>query len=187
MFVKKTHREWRKLANSLLAKFFEIPPSLEADDVVQVMLLAATRFTFEWQPTRGPSLKTHVVWRACDKALKFIHGELKTGRVGRNAPRSGSPRFALCFSALNWNEERGRAKIQRAATNEFLQYSAIGFSEACADPVVAIFAESRDIKVTTRRVMQDQSLRERYGITSMKTAEKKVMAVVRSRAAEVFA
>lgn len=73
-FYSETRSGWSRLARKVL-RLIDHPAHVDADDVMQVMLIAAVRFMDEWNPERGVALKTFVVWRAIDKAEKYLHAE----------------------------------------------------------------------------------------------------------------
>lgn len=182
-FVRKTNREWFKLAKAIMTKHFsQVPPSMAVEDVVQIMLMACVRFTAEWEPGRGPDLKTHVVWRSCDKAIKAIHTELKTGRQGAGGPRTGAPRYEICFASIG---VEGHRELLMKSTFETNHDDFVAQGEAKSDPIVAMFAELGDVDAVAWKVLGDQVLRERYGIRRLRTARRDVLNVIRARVSEV--
>lgn len=188
-FVRATNHEWVKLAQSIMNKL-GAPPTIDVEDVVQEMLIACVRFAFEWDPTRGPSLLQHVQWRAIDKATKFVHRERRSGRESPKKPRSGSPRFDLCFSSfLRPGEEypedfSRRLTPTRAAAYLPFQESATVAARVAEHPVVAIFMRERCAARTAEQVLEDQGMRERYKVRSIETAKRDVLKIVRDVVAE---
>ena len=103
-FCSETADDWRKLARYLLRRW-EAPDGVEEFDVQQEMLLAAWHFLGKWNPDRGTTLDTYVVWNACDKAKKWLHKQRAALRRDGDAPS----RHAVSLARLGleeWQEDR---------------------------------------------------------------------------------
>lgn len=187
-FVKETKHEWVKLAASALNRL-GAPPSIDVDDVLQVMLMACARFVFEWQPNRGPSLKTHVIWRSYDKALKFVHKERRSGRTHPLAPRSGQPTYDIAFSTLAPKERYEADEFVDSYFESLLPATEPNQERAVAsrslfkkagrsDMVVSTFMRSLDLDETVGVALGDQRTREAFALDSIETAPAKVMKAI---------
>jgi hypothetical protein len=71
-FVRETRDRWRSLALGLM-RHWRVPEWVSVEDVEQELLMAASRFVWEYTPGRGPTLSRYVVWNSVDKAKKRMH------------------------------------------------------------------------------------------------------------------
>ncbi len=148
-FYVATRPGWSKLARKVL-RLIDHPADVDSDDVMQVMLIAAVRFMDEWDPAKGRSLKTFVVWRAIDKAEKYLHAK-RGCQSGGN--RSGFSKYEFAHDGLKRqtqhvfvgtiqdtesralvHEMMGRAGVYREAVEEFL---VTGDLQAAAEVLVS--------------------------------------------------
>lgn len=155
--VMETRVEWRRLA-AMILRSLGAPPSIDEDDVMQVMLVECARHALMWDPTKGPSLRTHVVWRAAETAKKFVHRERRSGRLHPDKPRSGPPRYDICFSSL---------VSERTPSSEY---------ETTVERIMpsAPAHQERDV---ARNDLIDE-ICSKYGFASIATADKKTRAKI---------
>lgn len=100
-FYTSTHEEWIRIAKYLLRRW-ECPPSVDLEDIVQEMSLAVITVLPNFNPDKGITLERFIVWNACDRAKKWMHGQRA---ALRRSDKSGS-RFPIPASYLNeWREE----------------------------------------------------------------------------------
>ena len=71
-FARATRGDWRRLAGYLRRRW-QVPAAVEVEDVEQELLIAAWRAVDAWNPARGVTLRSYVVWTAATDAKKFLH------------------------------------------------------------------------------------------------------------------
>lgn len=86
-FAVATRREWRGLALMLLRRW-EAPFAVDADDLVQELLVAAWQAVGSYDPEHKGrvTLKRYVVYSAVDKAKKWLHSQRKAYRGSDLSP-----------------------------------------------------------------------------------------------------
>lgn len=95
-FVRATRTDWDKLSAKLYNDWRRaIPLGVSQEDVRQEMLYHAWRAVCSYDPSLG-SLKHHVVFTACAKALRMLHVQRNSKRRDDRAPS----RHALAFAEL---------------------------------------------------------------------------------------
>lgn len=104
-FRRRTERDWGRLA-AYLMRSIDLPDGIDEADVVQELLIAAWRFVHQWDRAHGTntSLKSYVVWNACDKAKKWMHTQRKSATRDGTSPS----RHPVSISSLHledWQEE----------------------------------------------------------------------------------
>lgn len=109
----RTRKEWTALAASLLRRY-RCPPSVDVDDVVQVMLEAVHHFVPMWEEERGTPLKAFVVFNSCDKAVKWIHQQRRAYKRDGKSPSA----FDIPLSCLGLDEYGERRLMDRAAADD---------------------------------------------------------------------
>lgn len=88
--ARNTRADWRAMAQRLMQRPMLLPASVTVDDVAQEMLLAAWQALRNFDPSKGPALQTHVVWRAHTAAKRWLDGQrgLRVGVKGNAQRRS---------------------------------------------------------------------------------------------------
>jgi hypothetical protein len=94
-FERETRRDWDKLAGKMWGRW-QLPAGVSEDDVRQEMLLGAWKAVAKYDPARGVGLANYVVWEACNRAAKWLHGQRKAKRRDGKSPS----RHALTMGAL---------------------------------------------------------------------------------------
>lgn len=96
-FARRTSRDWDRLALHVWRKWrSKVPRGVALEDVRQEMLVWAWRAVGKYDPGKGPTLQTYVVWMACSKAKRFLHEQRNALRRDDNA----ESRYAAAFSEL---------------------------------------------------------------------------------------
>lgn len=98
-FQSRTIDTWRRLAKYLLRRW-PSPAGVDVDDLVQELLLAAWNFAPRFDAKRGSSLRSFIVFNACDKAKKWLHQQRNAYRRDDKSPG----RYPACFSSLTNDE-----------------------------------------------------------------------------------
>lgn len=181
-FARRTMRGWRALAQKCLREL-SAPPSLGEEDLVQVMLLEAQRHFERYDPERGPTVRTHVVWRATDRARKKIHSERRDGHARRGA------KFDLPFSTLHetHGEERWHALLEpsRPGQEHALTRSRAVEALGALRPAFEALYLTDSFEQAAFVALQSQKAREALGAKTLEEASERFRLVVERLAEEV--
>lgn len=165
-FERRTRDDWRRLARHMRGRW-RVPPSLDSEDVRQVMLLAAWHAAQQWDPTRGVAIHRHVVWRALDKAQKEIHRARGALRWDGKAPS----RSALVVSPVTEDGEprdRRAAEPGQDAASELLLWARRNPADARLADLLAECCG--DVDAAARLLLSDYRLRLATGIENYRAA-----------------
>lgn len=96
-FARRTSGDWDRLSAKLYNRWRRaIPLGVTQLDVRQEMLLNAWKALSTFDPTRGTTLKGHVVFSACSKALRMLHVQRRAKRFDDHA----ESRHPISFAEL---------------------------------------------------------------------------------------
>lgn len=102
-FVAATSQVWQNYAKSLLRRW--VAPSVDLQDVLQDLYLAAFQFAKTYDPSRGVEPWRYLTYNAADKAKKQLH-KMRGAHRGINGNRDGSKaRAAIPFSETTQQKE----------------------------------------------------------------------------------
>jgi DNA-directed RNA polymerase specialized sigma24 family protein len=94
-FARLTQQDWNRLATRIYNNWRrKLPRGVELIDVRQEMLVAAWRTIPNYDPARGVSLRSFVVFNACAKALRWLHEQ----RNAKRRSEQSESRFPTTFS-----------------------------------------------------------------------------------------
>lgn len=153
----------------------EHPAHVDEEDVMQVMLIAAVRFMDAWEPERGTPLKTFVVWRAYDKAEKFLHAQ-RGCQSGGN--RTGPSRHDIPSAGIGIWLGPPLFSGSVMEPTAFAEAASLLGEAGCFRPVVEEFARMGSFESAAELVMRDPSLISRKVPPKNKT---QALRIVRER------
>ena len=99
-FAVRTRRQWYGLA-AMLLKRYPAPAAVEAEDVVQVLLLAAWKFLARYDFARSADVGRYVQWNAIKKGRRYLLDQARR-RDEKGAARTPIP---VPISWLSEHEE----------------------------------------------------------------------------------
>jgi len=172
-FYAITRKEWFSLASSLIRRW-RLPPSVDIEDVVQVMLADVHRRVPRWDPERGRSLEDFVVWNACDKAVKWLHRE----RCAFRRDGKSKSRYPLPFACLAIDGTAEQRLVEKASADvdetvemheqcerrETLALLAERAQESLQRYVLGVLARTGDLRQTVETVRRNSMLHLAFNI-----------------------
>jgi hypothetical protein len=183
-FARRTLPYWRRQAASLMRRWRQ-PLWVSIDDVVQDLLLAANRFVWEWDPSRGTSLIGFVTYNAYDKAKKRAHAQRGAKRSG-NADSNPSRMERPVSSYPDRGEPDAEPWWTRLLASPATQHEALEEEEraeealgACRDAlehrVLRRLREGAQLHEVVESLYADDELRLELGFASERDAARRVV------------
>lgn len=178
-FSTSTGADWRRMAEYLYRRWW-LPAGVEVEDVQQEVLLAAWQSVPGWDPDRGVSLRSYVVWSALTGAKKWLHRQRNAAR------RDGKADGRFPVSITEYNERRNRddptepvVDLSEPATaeetveaREQLTFVLGGLSYVEREVLMAVVASGGDLGRAAAMLFSDPVFRLRARIESERDVEK---------------
>jgi len=93
-FLRATSCDFLRMAEALM-RGWDLPASVDADDVAQELRLHVLAAIAKWDPARGADLAQFCVFRASEKAAKWLHQQRGAPKANRGRAQSRYPLLLL--------------------------------------------------------------------------------------------
>ena len=155
-FYRKTRFYWAALSRKVLAGVkWPIPTDVTAEDVEQVMLMAAWQAIGKFDASRGVSFKRYIVWVAADQGKKWIHTKRNAKRRHGDQPS----RFPGLYEDLSINGYVGTSTASKGTMKRAARCGLDGMavvSQPVADTVLEVIS-SVNLAITQCRRQDPKS------------------------------